>query len=39
MDEIEANNASSASFSSSIGINYTLFNGFSGIYTLKNLII
>ena len=35
MDEIEANNASSASFSSSIGINYTLFNGFSGIYTLK----
>ena len=35
MDEIEANNASSASFSSSIGMNYTLFNGFSGIYTLK----
>ena len=35
MDEIEANNASSASFSSSIGINYTLFNGFSGIYNLK----
>lgn len=35
MDEIEANNASSASFSSSIGMSYTLFNGFSGIYNLK----
>ena len=35
MDEIEANNASSASFSSSIGLSYTLFNGFSGIYNLK----
>ncbi len=35
MDEIEANNATSAGFSSSVGLNYTLFNGFSGIYTLK----
>ncbi len=35
MDEIEANNATSAGISSSIGINYTLFNGFSGIYNLK----
>ena len=35
MDEIEANNATSAGFSSSIGLNYTLFNGFAGIYTLK----
>ena len=35
MDEIEANNATSAGFSSSVGLNYTLFNGFTGIYTLK----
>ena len=35
MDEIEANNATSAGFSSSVGLNYTLFNGFAGIYTLK----
>ena len=35
MNEINANNATSASFSSSLGINYTLFNGFSGVYTLK----
>ena len=30
MNEINANNATSTSFSSSLGINYTLFNGFSG---------
>ena len=35
MDEIEANNATSAGFSSSVGLNYTLFNGFTGIYTLR----
>ena len=35
MDQIEANNASSSSISSSLALNYTLFNGFSGIYTLK----
>ena len=35
MDEIEAENAKSEGFSSSIALNYTLFNGFSGIYTLK----
>ena len=35
MDEIEANNATSAGFSSSVGLNYTFFNGFAGIYTLK----
>ncbi len=35
MDQIEANNATSASISSSIGFNYTLFNGFSGVYNLK----
>jgi len=35
MNEIDANNATSTSFSSSLGINYTLFNGFSGVYTLK----
>ena len=35
MDQIEANNASSSSISSSLALNYTLFNGFSGIYNLK----
>jgi len=35
MDQVEANNANSSSFSTSIGFNYTLFNGFSGIYNLK----
>ena len=35
MDQVEANNATSSSFSTSIGLNYTLFNGFSGIYNLK----
>lgn len=35
MDQVEANNAMSSGFSSSIGFNYTLYNGFSGIYNLK----
>ena len=35
MDQIEANNATSSAVSSSVAFNYTLFNGFSGLYTLK----
>jgi len=33
--DIEASEAQSSNISSSIGLNYRLFNGFSGIYTLK----
>ena len=35
MNQIDANNATSTSFSSSLGINYTLFNGFSGFVNFK----
>ena len=34
-EEIDVSKALSSSFSSSAGFNYTLFNGFNGIYTLK----
>ena len=34
-EEIDVSQALSSSLSSSVGFNYTLFNGFNGIYTLK----
>ena len=34
-NDIEASKAKSSNLSSSIGLNYRLFNGFSGIYTLS----
>ena len=33
VSEIDANQALSSTFTSSAGLNYTLFNGFKGIYT------